>query len=346
MKIKMKAKLFISLLSTSLFLYSCSSNTDSDIFQAQEEQDYISYTLDLDAAQDLSSLNLSTDESPRLLNSLKKEYNDSFGDSEEDYFSFSVSGLGAVGTKQDVEVFINKKNTDNTWTNVYRKRQQWEVVGDRRLKYGGKIEIPKVLVSDTDELQLVAVIGQYTDEKDQKLRFFPYTYDDENQIAFPKPVVLNSQANYEHNIPFLLKVGLTRTGADKNVLKPLTSANFQPQGVLLVFLQDPGTKYRLGYGNDNEEDEIAWQEEALTISYFGEVNSHSVPYEETGRDVSVVVSYNDIDVKERGLAIVWLPNLYHEIEIAIFNETATNTVNYTSYRLVKRGNIYAYVKNY
>lgn len=346
MKFKMKTKLLLSLLSTSLFFYSCSSDVDSDVLQEQTKQDYVSYTLDLDATQDLSPLGLSTEESPRLLNSLKKEFNASFGSSDDDYFSFTVSGLGAVGTKQEVEVFINKKGADDVWTNVYRKRQQWEVVGPRRLKFDGKIDIPSGLISENDELQLVAVIGQYTDEKDQKLRFFPYTSYTSN-IATPGPVVLNTQGEYQHNIPFLLKVGLTRTGDSKTILKPSSSVKFQPQGALLVFLQDPGTPYALYYGNDNtERDDLSFQEEALTISYLGEVESGDVPYEETGRDAAVTVAYNDIDVTERGLAIVWLPNLYPNLEVGFPDEGTNPELTKPAYRLVQRGNVYAYVKNY
>lgn len=338
MKSKMKAKFLLSLLSASLFFHSCSSHVEADALQSETKEGYVAYTLDLDAGEDY-----------RALASIKKDYNSSsFGESEDDYFSFTVSGLGDVGTKQDVEVFINKKSADGVLTNIYRKRQQWEVVGKGQLKYDGKIEIPKGLVSDTDELELVAVIGNYTEEKEQNLRFSPYhellVTDFGGYEFIAHPVILtNSEEKLPMNIPFLLKVGLIRSGDNKKTLKPSSSAKFIPQGVLLVFHQNPNYPYFLEYFTATLEDKDYFGLRFLSISPFGKVTS-SIQRPETSKDPVANQFFNHKPSKS-GLAVVWLPELLPELEVMGKNAVSYQ-IDENAYKVVRRGNVYAFVKNW
>lgn len=320
MKSKMKAKLLLSLLSISLFCCGCSSELDSDPLQTQLDQDYISYTLDLDAEED-----------SRSLVSLKKEFNSSFGQSDDDYFSFTVSGLGTVGTKPDVEVFINKKGTDGTWINVYRKRQQWKVVGDRQLKYDGKIEIAKGAISENDELELVAVLGGYSEKTDQHLLFYPKhnslpDFSISHGIELIDLVLESSSSIYNIDIPFILKVGLIRSGEKNTTLKPLvTSPRFIPQGVLLTYMQSLDYKY-IGFSVVNEKG--GNKLEALAINYRGDTSVYIKPNE--GRIVGQ--NLNPGSSPETGLAVLWLPKF-----------AKTDLHDARGYRVVNRGRVYAII---
>lgn len=226
----MGIRLLVLALFASLGLYSCSSVVESDVEQAQNdgfETFYLDITSGETDSQDL-----------RLLASTKVDYDlAKYLSDKENFFKLTLANLGAQGSKRQVVTYINKKNVDGTWVNVYKKTLEWSAETNIRLRYTGPIEIQKGLLTGNEELQLVAVLGPHHNERNGKLLFQPAPMMSDGLTQQVRPVVLRTTADQaEIAIPYVLKTSIVRSGSERNkFVVNAVSSKFVPQGNLVLY---------------------------------------------------------------------------------------------------------------